>query len=329
MTTSEAGITLVVAWKRGNGYEFARVKTADDFTEKLRAIVDDFETSLKKYQKKAYAIGDDIEDDEYMTCALKLLPRDVPKAKDQEEDEPAVKRARRTRSVTTADPQIFRDRLVAFGAMEPIGAKTLLKKTVAFYAIIKGVTAQDRVAYIRRMNPMRLAKPGNLLAGLKDALSVLKTDIFAMDDRVELVLRSKTADIVNKNFFDSLFFDLSGSGSEIDAIVSDMLSPLPIQSSTENLLIERSRMRKRVRRKMLEIKHSGHLASVTMKDFKHALDEAGLPHSRFIAKKGGKETIFASEDDADLLFYVLNDDLFNGALTGKPYAVSKKHIRSS
>lgn len=329
MTTSKAGITLVVAWKRGNGYEFARVKTADEFTEKLRAIVDDFEKTLKKYEKKPYAIGDDIEDDEYMTCALQLLERDIQKVAQAAEADRAVTKTRRARAVTTADPQAFRDRLVAFGAMEPIGAKTLLDKTVTLYAIIKGIAAEDRVAYVRRLNPMRLAKPGNILAGLKDSLTVLKTDVFAMDDRVELVLRSKTADVINKNFFDSLFFDLSGSGNEIDAIVSEMLSPLPIQTSTQNLLIERSRLRKRVRRKMLEIRHSGHLSSVTMTDFKRALDEAGLPRSQFIAKRGGKETIFAADKDADLLFYVMNDDLFNGALTGRSYAVSKKHVRST
>lgn len=327
MSSNKLGITLVVAWPRGNGYDFGRVNTAEAFTEKLRAIVHAEDERLKNEIARPYALGDDIEDDEYMTCPLDRLPYDNSTLKRQGLEETPSRR-RRAPAATTNDPQAFRYQLVAFGAMDPIGAKALkAKKTISFYAILKGNTSADRVAYVRRLNPLRLAKPGNILAGLKDTLTVLESDIFAIDDRVDIIIRPESVDVLNKSFFDSLFFGLSSAGNEVDSIVTEMLSPLPIQASTLNRLIERSRGRKRVRRKMLEIKHSGHLASVTLDDFKRALDEAGLPRERFIAGKGRKETIFASDDDTDLLFYVLNDDLFNGALTGKPFAVSKKHVR--
>jgi hypothetical protein len=328
MASDKPGVTLVVAWPCGSGYNFGRVSTAEAFTEKLRAVVDAEEKRLRNDAARPYALGDDIEDDEYMTCPLDRLPRDATKPKQVVEGQKAASKGR-VPAVTTSDPNAFRRHLVAFGAMGPIGAKALkAKKTISFYAILKGNTSEDRVAYVRRLNPLRLAKPGNILAGLKDTLTVLQSDVFAMDDRVDIIIRPTTVDIVNKGFFDSLFFGLGSASDEIDSIVTEMLSSLPIQAFTQKHLIGRSRLRKRVRRKMLEIRHSGHLASVTIADFKRALDEAGLPHKRFIALKDRKETIFASEDDTDLLFYVLNDDLFKGALTGKPYAVSKKHVRT-
>lgn len=328
MASDKPGITLVVAWPRGSGYDFGRVSTAEAFSEKLRAIVDAEDRRLENDVAHPYALGDDIEDDEYMTCRLDRLPREDTKAR-QVVLERKPSRRSPSPAITTSDPLAFREKLVAFGAMDPVGAKALkAKNTISFYAILKGNAAGDRVAYVRKLNPLRLAKPGNLLAGLRDTLTVLQSDVFAMDDRVDIIIRPKTVEIFNKTFFDSLFFGLSCAGDEIDSIVTEMLSPLPIEVSTQKQLIERSRLRKRVRRKMLEIMHSGHLASVTMADFKRALDEAGLKHKRFIAVKDRKETIFASKDDTDLLFYVLNDDLFDGALTGKPYAVSKKHVRT-
>lgn len=51
--------------------------------------------------------------------------------------------------------------------------------------------------------------------------------------------------------------------------------------------------------------------------------------SRFVQKVKGKEVIACSDDDLDLLLEILNEDLFDGALTGRPLRASKKGSRTT
>lgn len=319
MATDQAGTTLVVAWRRSSGFDFARVKTAEKFTETLKSVALHIEKQLQQRTGKPYAIGDDLETDEYMTCPL---------PESSQSDATAIKK--HNGPAKTEDPRAFRDRLVSFGGMDPVGANALGNDAIAFYSILRGTTAADRVAYVRHMNPMRLAKPGLIIAGLGDALSKLDSKIFVMDQTADIIIRPDSIDIIDKVFFDGLFFGLSGAGKDLDKIVTATLKSLPVSKSTVTMMIARSRDRKRLRRKVLDIRQSGHLETVTMKEFKAAIDFIGLPKDRFIKKEGGKEVIFVATDDAaDDLFYLLNDDLFNGILTRKPWAVSKKHERKA
>lgn len=330
MSTKDAGagqqsapVALVVAWRQGKGYRFGKVHISAAFGKRLRAIADKAEMALQQRERKEYAIGDEIETDEYMVSPLARRPKAAAPALEK-----AVTRGRRPvsePSATTEDPEEFRRRLVTvMGPSDPIGAKTLANQNVGFYAIVRGVTNADRVAYVRHLNPMRLSKPGNVLARLGDTLDALTEPVFAMDERTDLIIRPTDIAIFDKNFFDGLFFGLSGESADLDAIVSDTLGVLPFQPETHAMLVERSRGRKRMRRKMLEIRESKHLENVTIDDFKKALDAEGLDQSRFIRPDG---TIFADEADGELLLQILNEDLFHGALSGRSLSAVRKSVR--
>ena len=278
------------------------------------------DATLESRERKDYSIGDVLESDEYMVAPLGH-GRTATAA-------PQVGRrgaGTAPSATTTADPIEFRRRLVTtLRATEPIGMAALRRLNVAFYAIVKGTTLDDRVAYVRHLNPLRLTKPGNILAMLGDTLDSMTSPVFAMDDRVDLIVRPDDVSILNKTFFDSLFFGLGGEGAELDGIVAAALSSLPIEAETLAMLVERSRGKKRSRRKMLEIQQSNHLAHVTADQFKTALATQGYPEAQFIDHKGN---IFASEDDGDTLLEILNEDVFNGLLTGRPLAATRKRVR--
>lgn len=322
---------MVVAWHKGaKGYEFGRVRTTQDLTNQLRQITVAAEHSLKTRDSKAYAIGDDLEDDEYMVAPLAQLSIAIDRRKSSAIDYlESNEQTRRPRAApTTADPIAFRKAIVAFGGMSQVGAHFLRNKRTAFYAILRGSSQATRTAYIRDVNPMKLVKPGNMLLSLGDTLSTLETTVFLMDTKIDIVIRPNQIDVLNKGFFDRLFFDLSATAGDLDRIVRESLEVLPLAPNTLTALVERSRLRARNRRKLLEIHQSQHLRHITIKQIGKALLEQGYDPARFISKQGGKELLTAGEGDIDTLLAFLNEDLFHGGLTGRHLAASKKRVIS-
>jgi hypothetical protein len=315
---AEGSTTLVVAWHKGaKGYEFGRVRTTQTITNQLRDIAQSVEDGIAGWQRKDYAIGDDLEEGEYMVAQIS-----------QERPNLAVpQRAtpRRRGAPTTAEPAAFRRAMIAFGAMEQVGARFLREKRTAFYGILRGSSLADRVVYLRDINPMKVAQPGNILLSLGDVLSRLTETVFLMDNKIDIIIRPSEIVVINKGVFDRLFFNLSGSAGELDAAVHAALEAVPISPDTLNMLVERSRLKSRARRKILEIQESGHLQNVTIERFRAAVIAEEYDPNDFIRRddRGGEE-IFAEDNNVDTLLEILNEDLFRGDLTRRRLAASKK-----
>jgi hypothetical protein len=332
-TTKDTATTkLVVAWRQGNGFQFGAVKTSEKFQKRLRKITRDIDVSIGQRKRLDYSIGDEIETDEYMACPMATASR-LASEVDSTTSAPArlkAGEAGRPKEPSAKPKEVaeFRRRLVTtMNEESPIGAKFLReneKHPIVFYAIVRGEDPRTRTAYIRHLNPMRLMKRGAVIATLGDTLDDATHRIFAMDERADLVIGLTEITVLDKNFFESLFFDLSGEGAAMDAIVSETLNVLPFGSDALAMIVAASRARKRMRRKMLEIRQENQLESVTMDDFKRALGAEGIEESRFISKDG---SIVSSEEDAELLLQILNDDLFHGILTGKAFSATRKSRR--
>jgi len=313
---------LVVAYKQGRGFRFAHVNTSRAFNRELVRISRRTDDKLEALSEREYTIGDSLEDDEYMTLAFGDL------AAVADTDTNSTGRPRLETTHAPDNPAAFYEAIVRTTTMDEYGGRQLQEETkaISFYAIIVGTSTQDRVAYVRHFNPMRFAKSGMLILQLGDTLDKLSDGIFAMDDRIDLVIRADRFDILEKRWFESVFFTLMRDSDELDEVASEAVSDLPIDPDTLELIVSKSRDKKRARRKLLEIRRSGHLGDVTLIDFKKAVkDKHDLPLRRFIKKDArGKEMIAVSENDADLLLIILNDDLFKGALTGKYMAANGK-----
>jgi hypothetical protein len=319
-------IALVVAWKRGQGYEFGKVKTTTKFTGRLLEAIRTIEQALGNRERKDYSIGDEIEDDEYMVKPL--LQKTEPAISVRPNETGTAKNPQRSKADKTwsnaENPVEFRKRLVStMGSSDPVGFDFLREKDTKFYALVQGVDNKDRTAYIRHHNPMLLTKPGHILASLGDTLDSIVDPVFAMDERADIIMRPNEIVIINKKFFDSLFFDFSNDGSELDSIAIESLKMLPFQDETLKMLIGHMRSKKRMRRKMLEIRESNHLANVTIQDFKDAVKKHGRPERKFLCG----DAICVAEEDIEVLFDILNEDLYNGALTDRALAATRKRVK--
>jgi len=322
-TTDPAGtepVALIVAWKSGKGYRFGKVLTTPRFSRRIKKVATDIEARIATLDSKDYSVGDEMESDEYMIAPLVAVPNPA------DDGDPVVRRRTTRPPATTDNPIEFRKRLVTtMGLADPIGLAALRQNTIAFYAIVKGNTIADRIAYVRHLNPMRLTKAGHILAMLGDTLDTLTSPVFAMDEGVDLIIRPATIDILNKGFFDSLFFGMSGDGAALDGIVRNALQILPFKTETLTMLVALSRGKKRSRRKMLEIQHSNHLANVTLDKFKEALVQEGYEEARFVTPN---EEIYSSEEDGHTLLEMLNEDVYNGLLTGRRLSATRKRART-
>jgi len=204
--------------------------------------------------------------------------------------------------------------------MQEVGAKDLRAKQIVFYAIVRGVDEEDRTAYLRHLNPMKLAKPGVRFLEFGDTLSRLESPVFVMDDKFDLIIRPEEIAILDATFFLNLFYSVSGIDERIDNMVEEALANLPIDEDTEVMLVDLCRGRKRYQSKLAKIVASGHMGNVNMKSFRAALRQHKLPVRRFI--RDG--SIHAGKNDGELLLAILNQDLFKGCLTGEPYAAGSK-----
>ncbi len=308
-------VDLVVAWKRGAGYEFKRIKTAGEADKKLVQIIDAADARVRRAaHRKPYSIGDDIEGDEAMVIGYDALPQRV--------------EVRRTKWASTKRPAEFRMRMVTFEE-EPGGEYELRTaadegRPIAFYAIVRGLGPADRTAYLRHRNPMAQVKPGAFFLALGETLTTIDTGVFTMDDHVDVVLGPTEAVIFGKSFFDLLFFELSAADADQhEDLVKEVLSELPFEAGTLAALVGSIQNGRRARRRMLTMRESAHLKDMTMKDFRSALGKHGIPAGRFI-RKG---EIVSSEDDLGGLLEILNEDLYDGYLTGRPLVVSKKGLK--
>jgi hypothetical protein len=315
-------VALIVAWQKGaKGYNFGRVRVSNSFTRQLRAFADEAERRILQRRRRDYAIGDSFEDDEFMTSPIdQAVPEPI--AQDSAE------RPRRMRAPSAEDPAEFRKAMVSIGRMDQVGAAFLRRAPTKFYAIVRGRNIADRVVYVRNLNPMKLAKSGNIVLTLGDTLDRLEEVPFVMDDSIDVIIRPERIDILTKSFFDNLFFGLSGKGDDLDTIVEATLAVLPFADETLERLVALSRTKKRNRRKILEIYHSGHLREVTIVRFKSAVIADGHDPSDFVlVDEQGNESITSSEENVDELLRILNEDLYEGGLSGRRLEASSKRVR--
>ena len=317
---SNANVDLIVAWKRSGGYEFMRLQTAPPLKDRFAHIVLNADSMLIGREKKAYSIGDDVEKDQYMSVVLESL---TPPPSNQRAPDKRLKWAR------TDQPSEFRRRLVTFdkaaAGISDLRARIARGGSISFYALVLGLQASDRIAYVRHRNPLALLKRGNFLAGLGDTLTLIAQDVFVMDDTIDLILRPDRIDIFNPGYFSSLFFEMSATDrAQHVALTRTALGPLDVTEETLMRIATAIQGARSSRRKMLTLSESQHLTGVTMVKFRSALIKHGVKPAKFIDKSG---KISAAEGDVGNLLEILNEDLYDGYLTGRRLVASKKGVR--
>lgn len=285
-------VALIVAWRERGQFQFRQVDTAREVTRYLRWLVNATEEALEGMQRRPYSIEADIENDEYLLASL-----------DGREEEIAL-----------------RDAIVNLDAMDQTGSNELREHTLTFYAVVVGNRPANRTAYVRKTNPMKVAKPGWGLFEFGDTLTTIANPVFVVEDRFDLILRSDAIDIMAPKVFEALFYELTGVDARVRTWVRNIGRHLPMSAGTVELLTTACRSKPRLRRRLHAIQERGHLLHVTMQQFRGEVRRLGYQPARFI--RNG--VISADEADYGVLLQILNEDLFRGGLTDEEFAAERK-----
>lgn len=285
-------VALVVAWKESGGFEFGVVDTARAVTEYLRGLVDETEGEVDDLQPRRYSIEADLESDEYFSVSL------------EDRDEEVA----------------LRELVVNIDAMEQLASGDLPAKPLTFYAVVVGNRPERRTAYIRKTNPMKVAKPGWGLFEFGETLTTIANPIFVVENRFDLILRPDRIEIIRPTVFEALFYELTGVDTKIRGWVRTIARTLPMSDETLSRLSEACRNKPRLRRRLQAIEERGHLAEIGIEEFRRELRRLGYQPSRFIS--GGRIT--AQEHDYPVLLQILNEDIFRGGLTDEEFAAERK-----
>jgi hypothetical protein len=285
-------VALIVAWRERGQFQFRLVDTAREVTQYLRRLTNATEATLEGLQRRPYSIEADIEDDEYLSASL-----------DGREEEIAL-----------------RDAIVNLDAMHQSGSNQLREHTLTFYAVIVGNRPANRTAYVRKSNPMRVAKSGWGLFEFGDTLTTIDNPVFVVEDRFDLILRPDAIEILTPKVFENLFYELTGVDARVRTWVRNIGRQLPMSAGTVDLLTVACRSKPRLRRRLHAIQERGHLENVTMQQFRREVRRLGYEPLRFI--QNGH--ISAAEEDYGVLLQMLNEDLFRGGLTDEEFAAERK-----
>jgi len=296
MATRVPNVALVVAWRERGEFHFKLIDTSKQVTNYLRGLADNANELLENFDARPYSIEADLEQDEYFTASL-----------EGREEEAAL-----------------RNLIVNVDGMDQVGSANLPERPLTFYAVVVGNRPESRTAYLRKTNPMKVAKPGWGLFEFGDTLTTIDNPVFVVESSFDLILRPDVIDILRPAVFENLFYEMTGVDAKIRGWVTSISRALPMDRMTAGLLTAACRTKPRLRRRLQAIQERGHLANVTLAQFRREIRRHNLEVARFI--KNGE--ISADEVNHGLLLQILNEDLFRGGLTDEEFEAERKTLRS-
>lgn len=283
---------LIIAWREGKRYKLGRVDTEKVITDYLRYLVVEEEKRLEKRTARPYSIESTIEKDEYFVAE----------------------------TVDVDEEEALRAQLRSIGALPLITVDRLEKTSLSFYAVAIGNNSSGIKAFIKKSNPLVIAKGGGLLAVFGDALTSLSRPVFAIEGSFDLVVYPDRIAILKDKPFQSLFYEETGINERIGVWVNKIEKSLPMHGEAKAKLAQMCQKGARLRLKLQAIEQRGHLSGVTITKFKSELKRLQIPPERFIYR--GK-LIIPDKHERQLL-EVLNEDLFKGGLSGEEFAAERK-----
>jgi len=182
------------------------------------------------------------------------------------------------------------------------------------YAVVSDTEA-GRVAMIRKQTPVKQAREGKWWALAKNELRLMEDAPWQLHPVFDLIVTEDGAYVLRYSAFEQLLADSSVLLERVDDWVAGLAAALPVSDGGDLILISRCVESSRLRRRLRAIYDRGHLSRVGVSDVSDHARRMGFDPDEFI--KDGE--LVVDEDNADSLLQLLNEDLFNGGLTGDPF----------
>jgi hypothetical protein len=209
--------------------------------------------------------------------------------------------------------------VLAMGEGLPAATQIDLDRTLAFYALLLGNDPRNRSAFIKKGNPIKLGDK-DLVAVFDQGLTRITQPILSFNPDFDVVVTADGVWAFDKANFEGLFKETAIVLAKTDGWVEQLSSAIPIASASKVQFASRLRVNSVLRKKVLGILRSPHIARLTPAEIRSKMKFHGLDPELLME---GDELVFTREHEGDLL-HLLNEDLFTGDFTGEQYAAARK-----
>lgn len=299
MRTTELNLrgpaTLVVAWRSGRNAHGRAVKAGGDVMRSLRKYAASALDSVRINDGRAYDPNDE-QDEE---CAYLEAERDE-----------------------LLDTSLLEQILLA-ASLPQATTNDLRNRTLALYALVVGDDPSMLTAFVRRGNPVKLAKKG-IVAVFDQTLARVEQPLLAFDEKYDVLIYPGNVHIFHQKNFEALFKESEAVLAKTSEWAESLGQRLPMSDDSQDWLAQRLRQTSVIRRRVQSILKSDYLHKLTRKVLRAKMIERGLDPHLLLDDSG---LVINKETEREVLL-LLNEDLWTGDFSGEQYAASRKARRA-
>jgi len=200
----------------------------------------------------------------------------------------------------------------------PVIAPSQLDTSIQLYAVVVG--NDDRIVFVRRVDPVVHHKAGRFLAIGSERLKEVTEPTFTFSSRFDLILAPGWAIVLNQSAFELLFRDIGLVERHIDEWVSGITEHIAMEPASVHALRDAATRDSRMWRRLREIKRRGHLSSVSLKQVRAYAKRVGIDPDSVVKDK---QLVFDPTERFSFL-HLLNEDLYQGELTDTTFEAQRK-----
>ncbi|TWE30309.1 uncharacterized protein DUF4868 [Prauserella muralis] len=290
----EVPATLIVAWRTGKNAHGRVVKAGGEVIAALRKYASNALLRVEEGEGRAYDPNDEQDEETPFLTA------------DREEllDAALLEQVQRGPSLPVISPEDLRGR------------------SLTLYALVLGADPEKLTIYIRKKNPIQLAKKG-LVTVFDQTLTKMEKPILAFDSSFDVIIKPDGVTVLHQKNFELLFKESEAVLASTQQWAEDIDEELPIELDGVDFLAQRLRESSVVRRRVQSILKSGYLDMLTPDLLERKMRDRGL-NSKELIKDG--RLLFSKSTERDILL-LLNEDLWTGDFSGEQYSATRKTKR--
>lgn len=203
-----------------------------------------------------------------------------------------------------------------------ISPDELSKRALALYALLIGDDPDSRMIFVRKGNPVSLARK-SVVAIFDQTLTRVTQPILAFDSVFDVILLESAVWIFNQKNFEALFKESEAVLASTSEWVDRLDRALPMADDGKEWLTSRLRQNSVMRRKIQSILRSPYLSTLTADVLRQKMTAHGLNPQDLMKDD---TLVFNKDTERDMLLF-LNEDLWTGDFSGDQYAAARKARR--
>lgn len=275
-------VTLVLGWKKGKGLRAGWVKLTTDMGEAIRSQALATLATVNSLIQRPYDAGAQLEEDECFTTSVKELPH---RPETQALDSLAA-----SHDENSNDPQTEASALIQLLSspreLEQLNVNDIVEGRFLFYAaVFSGADNAPPMAFVKKHNPARVFRAGNLIGLFGDAISKLEQPVLIFEPDFDMVLYGEDIVALTSTAIPYLFADLEVVTSAVPGLVSSLTTVhrLPLASNTLEALRVACGRRRLLARRLLHLCRQPHLSTLTVDQVAQYLDNLKVDPASFIS----------------------------------------------